>query len=123
MTPLHAVLDISISSTYLFRLNSDHTLYVGKIYQPLLMQSSYKSELLASCKDIRLRASRIKNEASICMQRRMVDMDQSIHVQHDILRNTNQNSAQSLEIMQRLYRLLLSSEARFFTGQNDYSKS
>lgn len=89
----------------------------GKVYQPLLAQSSYKSELLESCKDIKLRASRIKNEANICMQRRMVDMNQALHLQHDVALDTNDKSAQTLRMVESLYyQLLRSSEARFVPG-------
>lgn len=88
---------------------------LGKVYQPVLMQSSYKRDLLASCKDIKLRASRIKNEARICMQRRMVDMNQT-------LLDTNENSAQALGILDRLYRHLLSSEIRVTSGAGEYGK-
>lgn len=90
---------------------------LGKVYQPVLMQSSYKSELHNSCKEIKLRASRIKNEANICMQRRMVDMNQTLHIQQDVLLDTNETSARSLSILENLYyRLLLSTEARFLQG-------
>ncbi len=71
-----------------------NALLTGKVYQPILKQSSYKSDLLASLKDIETRASRIKEEANQCMQRRVMEIDQS--------------SAQSFQILQRMYRLLLS---------------
>lgn len=88
--------------------------FIGKVYQPVLKQSSYKSELLESCNNIKLRASRVKNEANICMQRRMVDMNQALHLQTDVLVDSNEKAAQTLAFVENLYyKLLLSSESRF----------
>lgn len=81
----------------------------------MLKQSSYKSELLASCEDIKSRASRVKNEANICMQKRTVDMDQTIH-------DTNGKMDRALGYMENFYRLLLSSEARFKPGSGEYGE-
>ncbi|KAJ0122198.1 hypothetical protein J7T55_002710 [Diaporthe amygdali] len=95
----------------------------SKVYQPILKQSSYKSELLESCKDIKLRASRVKNEANICMQRRIVELNQAIHLQHDVLGESSGKMDQTLAILKNLYyKLFLSSEARFLPifGQQDY---
>ncbi|KAK2598553.1 hypothetical protein N8I77_011956 [Diaporthe amygdali] len=95
----------------------------SKVYQPILKQSSYKSELLEGCKDIKLRASRVKNEANICMQRRIVELNQAIHLQHDVLGESSGKMDQTLSILKNLYyKLFLSSEARFLPifGQQDY---
>lgn len=86
------------------------------------MQSSYKSDLVESCKDIQLRASRVKNDANICMQRRIVDMNQQIHVQHDLSVDSNEKSTRTLAVVENLYRFLLSSEARYVASLGQNSK-
>lgn len=83
----------------------------GKVYQPLIKQSSYKSTLLACLNDIKTQTSRINEEATRCMQRRLLDMDQSITAQGEILASTNQSSEYSLQLLQDIYGLLVDSHA------------
>lgn len=81
-------------------------LFIGKVYQPIVKQSSYKSELLECCNNIKSQANRVKNEAQICMQKRNVD---SNHLQQGLLSDLkDQNQA----ILNLFYKFLLSSEAR-----------
>ncbi|KAH8769183.1 hypothetical protein F5883DRAFT_65963 [Diaporthe sp. PMI_573] len=79
---------------------------LSKVYQPIVKQSSYKSELLECCNNIKSQANRVKNEAQICMQKRNVD---SNHLQQGLLSDLkDQNQA----ILNLFYKFLLSSEAR-----------
>ncbi|KKY35732.1 hypothetical protein UCDDA912_g04340 [Diaporthe ampelina] len=83
----------------------------SKVYQPILKQSSYKNELLESCETIRRRASRVKNEANICMQRRFVELDQAIRLQNN---DSNENADQTFATLDNMfYKLFLSFESRF----------
>ncbi|KAL2286016.1 hypothetical protein FJTKL_07263 [Diaporthe vaccinii] len=86
----------------------------SKVYQPILKQSSYKSKLLESCKEIKLRVGRVKNEANICMQRRIVDLNHEIHLHNGVLSDSSEKMDQTLAILTNLYyKLFLSSEFRF----------
>ncbi|KAI3391982.1 hypothetical protein diail_6389 [Diaporthe ilicicola] len=88
-----------------------------KVYQPLLKQSSYKSKLFESCKEIELRANRVNNEANVCMQRRVVDMNHEVQLQTGVLSSSSEKADQTLKALANLtnlyYKLLLSSESRF----------
>ncbi|KAH7000123.1 hypothetical protein EDB80DRAFT_723213 [Ilyonectria destructans] len=79
-----------------------------KVYQPFLKQSSYQRELLASLEAVKTQAARVKEEANQCMQRRLMNMDQSRLISDDVLLDTNQTSTQSLRILQNVYKLLAS---------------
>ncbi|CAM1506332.1 Fc.00g059730.m01.CDS01 [Cosmosporella sp. VM-42] len=100
-------LSILKALTHVMRFFADSSL--RKIYQPLITQSTYKSELLASLENIRAQAARVKEEANQCMQRRLMDIDQSILTQGNILLDTNQSSAQALQILQSIHRFLVNS--------------
>lgn len=50
----------------------------------------------------------MKEEANQCMQRRLMNMDQSRLISDNILLDTNQTSTQSLRILQNVYKLLAS---------------
>ncbi|KAJ9156115.1 hypothetical protein NKR23_g1372 [Pleurostoma richardsiae] len=88
-----------------------------KVLQSTLQQSSYKSEIVASVKDIRIRAERIKEEANQCMQRRLMDMDQTLLIQSNVLHGLDQKSDQSLHILQNMYRFLENSVQLLMSGQ------
>ncbi|KAH8669871.1 hypothetical protein BGZ61DRAFT_399325 [Ilyonectria robusta] len=79
-----------------------------KVYQPFLKQSSYQRELLASLEAVKAQATRVKEEANQCMQRRLMNMDQSRLISDNVLLDTNQTSNQSLRILQNVYKLLAS---------------
>ncbi|KAF7549934.1 hypothetical protein G7Z17_g6068 [Cylindrodendrum hubeiense] len=79
-----------------------------KVYQPFLKQSSYQQELLASLEAVKTQAARVKEEANQCMQRRLMNMDKSRLISDNVILDTNQNSTQSLHILQNVYRMLLS---------------
>lgn len=90
----------------------------GKVYQPILKQSSYKNKLLESCSDIKSRVSRIKSEASICMQRRIIDINQEVYLQNGVLNDSSEKLDQTLAILTNLYyKLFLSSETRLLSIQ------
>lgn len=79
-----------------------------KVYQPFLKQSSYQRDLLASLEAVKAQAARVKEEANQCMQRRLMNMDQSRLISDNVLLDTNQTSNQSLRILQNVYKLLAS---------------
>ncbi|KAH7144592.1 hypothetical protein B0J13DRAFT_47620 [Dactylonectria estremocensis] len=79
-----------------------------KVYQPFLKQSSYQRKLLVSLDDVKTQAERVKEEANQCMQRRLMNMDQSRLISDNVLLQTNQVSTESNHILQNLYRLLAS---------------
>jgi len=72
---------------------------------------------VASVKDIRIRAERIKEEANQCMQRRLMDMDQTLLIQSNVLHGLDQKSDQSLHILQNMYRFLENSVQLLMSGQ------
>jgi len=79
---------------------------IGKVYEPILKQSSYKADLITSLENIKKQASRVKEEAEQCLQRRVMDMDQSLSNQNGILLETNQISTMSHQILLNLERRL-----------------
>ncbi|KAI5458936.1 hypothetical protein BGZ63DRAFT_268525 [Mariannaea sp. PMI_226] len=82
-----------------------------KVYQPFIKQGSYKNDLLVALQSIKAQAARVKDEADQCMQRRLMNMDQSLLTHGNVLLDTKETSAQSLLIMQNIYRLLVNSTA------------
>lgn len=94
-----------------------------KVYQPILKQSSYKNKLLESCEDIKSRVHRIKSEASICMQRRIVDINQEVYLQNGVLHDSSEKLDQTLAILTNLYyKLFLSSETRLLPIQGQQGR-
>lgn len=83
------------------------------MYQPILQQSSYKSDLIDSCNNIRLKAKRVKNEAQICMQKRNVDLNEAIRVQQAVLGDLNEKTDRMLAASNVYYQLLRDLEAQF----------
>ena len=73
---------------------------LGKFYKPLLQQSSYQTELQASLDEIETQAARVKEEANICLQKRVGD-------QNSIILDTNAKSSQVLSILQKIYKDIL----------------
>lgn len=95
----------------------------GKVYQPILKQSSYKNKLLESCEDVKSRVTRIKSEASICMQRRIVDINQEVYLQNGVLNDSNEKIDQTLAILTNLYyKFFLSSETRLLPIQRQQGR-
>lgn len=96
---------------------------IAKVYQPILKQSSYKRKLLESCEDIKSRLDRIKSEASICMQRRIVDINREVYLQNGVLNDSSEKIDQALAILTNLYyKFYSSSETRLLPIQGQQGK-
>lgn len=83
------------------------------MYQPILKQTSYKDDLIESCKTIRLKAKRVKNEAQICMQQRNVDLNDAIRLQQAVLGDLNEKTDRMLAASNVYYQLLRDLESQF----------
>lgn len=96
---------------------------IGKVYQPILKQSSYKKKLLESCEEIKSRLHRIKSEASICMQRRIVDINREVYLQKGALNDSSEKINQAVAILTNLYyKFYFSSEARLLPIQGQQGR-
>ncbi|KAG8162852.1 hypothetical protein KVR01_007330 [Diaporthe batatas] len=85
----------------------------SKVYQPILKQQSYKSDLIESCNDIRLKAKRVKNEAQICMQERNVNLNEAFHLQQATLDDLNEKADRILATSNIYYQLIRELEIQF----------